>query len=325
MKLFLRSKKVHIFTISVIGILISLVGCSQQASSTPGATPSSAAIQTRTITDDLDRKVEVPAQPQRVLALSRNFMDELYELGIISIGKVEEYNNRAELNALPSVSNQSTPNLEAIYKLKPDLILANSRQHAQMLEGLVASGAAVVFIDPSKVKNDPLTDRILFIAEVTNRQTEAQAYVKRLLDLCRELQGKIAPAGYKTGLFLQSADGAKSAQPTGFFGLMLGRLGIENIVPTGLPGGEKETWVAFSTETILQKNPDIILLKSSSNDKTENETILNSFLQNTAWKGLKAVKNKKVFVIPAKINSGSISNEDAFKTTAKIIYPEGFK
>ncbi len=284
----------------------------------------SSAVATHTITDDLGNAVQVPDNPRRILALTKNMMDELYELGVIPIGKVEEYQNRPELNALPSVSNQATPNLEAIYQLKPDLVLANSRQHAQMQEGLKSSGAAVVFVDPNKLSKNPLTDEIVFLGKISNRNAEAQKYVDRLNALCKELQGKLAPAGYKTGLFMMSGDSISVAQSTGVFGALLSSLGIQNIVPEGLPGSEKSTWVSYDAETIISKDPDLILLKTSSNEEQANQKILNGFVQNIAWKNLKAIKNSKVFIIPSKIAPGNLSTEDILKSTAKIIYAAGF-
>lgn len=315
-----RSKVAAIFM--ALGLLF-LTGCGTQGSA---AVSAGSASSVHNVVDDLGRRVRVPNQPQRVLALSRNCMDDLYELGITVVGKVDEYSNRPELKALPSISRQASPNLEVISQLKPDLILANTRQHAQMLESLQATGAAVVFIDPSKVRKDPLTDEITFVGEITGRQSQAQDYVKHLQATCDQLKAKIAPAGFKTSLFMQGGgEGIKVAQPTGFYGLLLVKLGIENIVPKDLPGSSKDTWVSYDAETILQKNPDLILLKSSSNDPSQLQATLNSFLQNPAWKDLKAVKNKKVFVLPGKIQPGGVSTEDALKMTAKIIDSQAFQ
>lgn len=321
----LRNRVLCLFILSILLILPGCAGNNDSASQTATTITNSNAEDIISITDDLGRNVEVPSKPERVLALTKNMMDELYELGVTPVGKVEEYKNRPDLKALPSVSNQDSPNLEAIYQLKPDLILANTRQHAQILEGLEKSGSAVVFIDPSKMNQDPLTDEVVLLGRILNRPDEAQAYVQRLNELSEDLQARISPAGYKTGLLLMGTESSMTAaQPTGVFGALLSRLGIENIVPKGLPGSGKSTWVAFDAETIIQENPDLIILRSNSKDKNEQENLKQSFIQNLQWSSLKAVQNGNVFILPPGISPGNCSNEDALQSTAKIIYPDGF-
>ncbi|SMP71146.1 ABC transporter substrate-binding protein [Anoxynatronum buryatiense] len=273
----------------------------------------------RTIEDHLGRQVELPDQPERVLALTRNFMEELFELGITPVGKVEEYKNRQEGIDLPSVSNQNNPNLEAIAALAPELIFANTRQHADLLESLEEISGAVVFIDPNKVIDDPLVSRILFMAEVLNRKAEGENYIAQLDAVTAELQAKVAPLGYETGLILEIGDKVTAAQPTGFFGALLHRMNIENIVPLGLPGSGQSTWVDFDAETILAEDPDIVLLRASGNDKDEHKQLLEDFKNNPAWSELSAVKNNQLFILPAQIAPGNISNEEALRRTAKII------
>jgi iron complex transport system substrate-binding protein len=347
-----RSKALTFLLFSLLMLTAGLFGCSQPSNTSAAlptlgstvvssttsalqATPvtvisttassASSTVAARTMKDDLGNQVTVPENPTKVLALTKNMMDEIYLLGVKPVGKVEEYNNEAALVALPSVSNQANPNLEAIYQLKPDLILANSRQHAQMLEGLKNSGAAVFMIDPNKLSDNPLTDEVVFLGKLLNRNAEAQAYVDRLNTLCKSLQTKLAPSGYKTGLFMMSGDAISVAQPTGVYGALLPSLGIKNIVPKGLPGSDKSTWVAFDAETIVKENPDVILIKASSNEDQANQKILTAFKQNLAWKDLNAVKNNNVFIIPARIAPGNMSMESILESTAKIIYPGGAK
>lgn len=287
------------------------------------ATAQAEAGATRVVTDHLDRQVEVPVHPQRILALTRNFMEELFELGVTPVGKVEEYKNRPQGVALPSVSKQSTPNLEVIYQLKPDLIFANTRQHGPMLDSLSASGAAVIFIDPSRVDNDPMLDRIEMMADILNRREAAEAYIERLEAVSRELRDKIASYGYRTGLMLEGAGSTgKAAQPTGFYGALFTRLGIENIIPSGLPGSDQSTWVVFDVETIMATPPDLILLRASTNHSQEHQKLRAEFMGNPLWRELKAVKAGKVFVLPARIGPGNIRNEDALRLTAGIIRGE---
>lgn len=315
----------------IVVLLLCLVisagcGAGMEKSKTGAQASAESTTKKRMINDHLNRSVELPDNPQRVLALTRNFMEELFELGVTPVGKVEEYKNRPEGVALPSVSKQSAPDMEAIYRLKPDLIFANTRQHAAMLEGLEKSGAVVIFIDPNKVDNDPMTDRIKFMAEVLNRGKEAELYMQQLERVSNELKGVLVKSGYKTGLILEgTGEKGTAAQPTGFYGMLLDRLGIANIIPKGLPGSGASTWVQFDIETIVKANPDVIILKASGNDAAEHKALLEKFLGNGVFQDMNAVKQKKVFVLAEKIGPGNIANEEALKAFVKLIYTQGFK
>lgn len=302
-------------------LTVILEGCSSQLYETKNAATTLETKQhTHSIVDHMGRKVEVPEQPQRVLALTRNFMEEILILGIIPVGKVDEYNNRPEGISLPSVSKQATPNVEAILSLHPDVIVANIRQHAQMLENLQSSGAAVIFIDPNQTGADPLAGRIQFLGEILNRQEAAQNYIARLNNVSVELKQKVAEKNYKSGLILDgSGDMTKAAQPSGFYGAMLQRLGIRNIVPAGLPGSNLSTWVTFDRETILKESPDFILIKAVTNNKNSQNDLLERFYDNPAWQDLKAVKERKVFVLPATVDPGKMDNITALQMTARIL------
>ncbi|MEW9122197.1 MAG: ABC transporter substrate-binding protein [Thermotaleaceae bacterium] len=320
MKKLFNKNKFCIFTFLTIFTLTLLLGCAKPVSESSKPEQSDTE---RILVDHLNREVVLPEKPERILALTRAYMEELFELGVTPVGKVEEYTNRPEGVALPSVSNQATPDLEAIHGLNPDLILANTRQHGDLIEQLEETGASVFFVDPNRIDKDPLTDRILLFGEIMNEQEAAESYVEKLDTLSAELQKQVAEQGYQTGLLMQGgSETIQAAQPTGLYGALLSRLGIENIVPTGLPGSDKSTWVVFDIETILQKNPDVILVRAEGSKDKDPSNLLKTYQEDPQWQGLTAVQEGKLFILPAKVNPGSISNEEALKVTVKAICPQ---
>lgn len=279
----------------------------------------------RTIVDDLGREVTLPETMDKVLVLTRGMMDEVYEIGVVVVGKLEEYNNRPELIALPSVGAQASPNIEAIYALQPDIIIGNSRQHTAMEENLESTGAAVIFLNPNLYDSNPLLGRTEFIAGILNRQAEFIAYKNRIETLCAELTAKVAPSGYKTSLVMMGgSESIQVANPGGPFGALLPSLGIANIIGWDLPGSSESTWIPYNAETIIQQDPDVIVLKTSSNKADANQTILDGFLANPIWQPLSAVANGKVFILPGKAAPGNMNISDILQNIAKIIYAEGF-
>ena len=86
------------------------------------------------VKDDLGREVTIPENPQRVLALTSAAMQAVVNSGAMPVGKVEDYRISEKGMALPSVGRADSINIEAVYALKPDLIVASSRFHAALKE-----------------------------------------------------------------------------------------------------------------------------------------------------------------------------------------------
>lgn len=271
-------------------------------------------------TDDLGRLVELPQNPQRVIALTRAFMDVILEIDGNLSAKVDEYQNKSEGRALPSVGSQSSPNIEAMAALRPDLIIANTRLHASLLEAFESTGAAVFYIDPNAYENDPMTDRIIQLGEILHREHQAREYVNRLDELALDLQRQVAALGYRTGIMIfENQRGMTAAQPTGMFGWFLMRLNIQNVVPMGLPGSNQSTWVPYSREDVLLADPDVVILRSRSNDPAALEQTKREFIANPVWSSLKAVRNNAVYVMSPRIDTGVVGNESALRMVAELL------
>lgn len=306
----------------LILLFVYIAGCGFQTPAAVSPLASSAAEKPapRTMVDHLNRTVHLPAKPERVLALTRNFMEEMFALGLAPIGKVDEYVNRPEGKALPNISKQSAPNIEAIINLKPDVIIANTRQHVPMLETLQTTGAAVFFIDPGRSGQDPLTGRIQLLGEILNRSQSAKQYTQQLESASEELKQQVAGQKFLRGIILDGAgDMTKAAQPTGFYGALLQRLGIQNIVSAGLPGANASTWVTFDREAILKASPDVILIKSPGKNKDSQQKLLDAVYGDSAWQETAAVKTRKVFLLPTSVDPGGMDSIEALRTTARIL------
>ena len=270
--------------------------------------------------DHLGRTVIIEGEPQRVIALTRAYIEELFEIGVTPVAKVDEYNNRLEGVSLPSVGRQSNPDLEAIYAMQPDLIIANTRQHSNLLELLEQTGAEVFFVNPNKVDVDPLTDRIIIFGSLFGREDFVRDYMRELDELSESLREALQPYNYKTGLIVQGGtDSIRVAMPTGLYGSLLNRLGIDNIVVAGLAGAGQSTWVNFDLETLLQLDPSVILIRAAGSSERNIAVLLANYTENPQWQSLTAIQSGRIFVLPARVNPGNISNADAIRVTFETL------
>lgn len=311
----------------------------------------------RSVTDDLERVVEVSAQPQRVLALKASMIETLFDLGVTPIGRVDEY-LLAQPGAedLPNVGLENTPNIEAITQLQPDLIFAHARNHAELLDSLMGTGAAVVFIDPSSY-NDQLVGGIALMGEALNRETETTAYLNTVEKTAADLRAKLADSCIKTTLIIQGgSQNIMAAQSFCWWGRLMAYLGVENIVPESVAASSQSGFVPFDIETIIQKDPDAILVLQpgfrsgsgqgsaqgsgsgsgsgtgqgqgsgqtavsgpGSGEGATQAELLAMYQDDPMWQGLTAIKEGRLIIVPIDVSPGKIGIVDALITMAELL------
>ena len=89
------------------------------------------------------RSPQLPARPQRIVVLEYMFAESLAALGITPVGMADPERYRtwvgvdnARFVDMPDVGTRQQPSLEAIARLKPDLIIGVSFRHAALLGAL---------------------------------------------------------------------------------------------------------------------------------------------------------------------------------------------
>lgn len=136
-------------------LVAALDGDPATATAAPATAAPDTTAATRTVTDDLGRSVEVPAQPQRIVALQDlQVLRPLLDLGLEPIAStthpayagafrfVDEY----DVSAIAAVGLLGEPNLEQLVLLKPDLIIGTlSAGTDGQLEQLSAIAPTLVY------------------------------------------------------------------------------------------------------------------------------------------------------------------------------------
>jgi len=141
---------------TLVSLALSVVaaGCASSQSPTSHNSAAPAGASERTITDAEGTKVTVPADPQRIVALSEPTLDGLVALHITPVGAtagrgqstVPEY-LADDLKEVPILGSIAQPNYEAIAAAKPDLILVDGtsiNNNATAIKTLRAIGPTVV-------------------------------------------------------------------------------------------------------------------------------------------------------------------------------------
>ncbi|HUX48456.1 MAG TPA: ABC transporter substrate-binding protein, partial [Dehalococcoidia bacterium] len=151
------------FLVALLSIALALTACSP-TEQTP----------TRYVFDDLGRLVAINGTPQRIISLAPSNTEILFALGLGDkvVGVTDYCNYPPEAQEKEKVMGYSTPNIEKIIALNPDLILAGYGNPINVVYTLEGLGLPVFGIKTTDL--DDLLDDIRRIGEITDKAIEAQ-------------------------------------------------------------------------------------------------------------------------------------------------------
>ncbi len=145
------------------------------------------------ITDQLGRTVELKtATPQRIVSLAPSHTETIYALGLADrLVAVTDYcNYPPEVSEKPSIGGFSTPNIEEVVAMDPDLVLATNIHESEVIGQLEDKGLTVVAVNPTTI--DEVIESITLIGKVTGAVDAAASLVK-------DMEKRIKAVTDKTG------------------------------------------------------------------------------------------------------------------------------
>lgn len=281
-----------------IALTLALVlsACGSKNDSSGGSEPTASPAATGTITYQAESgPVEVPANPQRIVALAR--APHVLSLGL-PLGGVDEWTGKNPLftDKLAGVEIVSEENLEKIVELDPDLIIAGT--HNKNLDKMAEIAPTVAY---TWGKLDYLQQQVE-IGKLLNKEAEAQAWVDDFKTRAAEAGEQIkAKIGEDSTVSVYEYDakniyvfGNNWARGTEVLYQAMGLKMPENVTKDVLGPG----YYALSSEKLGDYAGDYIVLsqtKGMSNPVFETET----------WKGIPAVKAGRVITIDTEASTYS--------------------
>jgi iron complex transport system substrate-binding protein len=211
-----------------------------------------AAAQPLLLRDDRGTEYRFEAPPRRIVTLLPSLTETAWVLGVgPRLVGVDRFSNwPAEIAALPRLGGLDDAQIEALARLKPDLVLASTS--ARALDKLEALGFRVLRL-----------------------KSESHADVRRTLDLVARLLGtpeagermwaqldaqiaaaaaRVPPALRGQRVYFEIGGGPYAAGTTSFIGETLARLGMANIVPPELGPFPK-----LNPEFVVRARPELIM------------------------------------------------------------------
>lgn len=317
--LFSRKKSWNLLSAGILAAV--LVGCSEDEATEPVEQPSTEQASeetevqqasTRTITDALGNEIEIPANPERIIATYLE--DNLVALGITPVAQWS-VNDGASVQGYLQGALKDVPTIphdlpfEAVQSFNPDLIIMDS---ASMVEGdkySQYSKLAPTYVIGEAVNND-WRDELTRVGEVFGKEDVAKQalsdYDTKASAAKEELKAKVgetsvAAVWLVSGSFFIVSDNLSSGA------VMYGDLGLQvPEVVKEISASATGNWSAISLEKLVELDADHLFVINS--DSPENPAVLSDAL----WNAVPAVKAGNVYNFSADTSwlyTGAIAHE----------------
>ena len=145
--------------------------------------------------DDLGFKLDLPAQPQRIVSLVPSWTETLFAFGAgPAVAGVTRFcvEPADAVAALPKIGGTKNPDLKAILEIAPDLVIANAEENRREdIEKLRAGGVPVFTTYPRTVA--AAVEAILKLGNVVGRPAEAGAITREIVKAVSEIETGLGP------------------------------------------------------------------------------------------------------------------------------------
>lgn len=258
------------------------------------------------VTDIIGREVSVPKDVNTIVSLTPSNTEIIYALGLGDklVGRDDYSTYPQQANSVPVMGDYNGPNVEAVIAAEADVVLAGNHLQQETIDSLQNAGCTVVCSEATTYEE--IYKSIELIAAVCGAKPE---------ELVSDIKARISSVK-------PDDEGTK---PTVYYVMSYGEFGnwtggngsfINSAIE--LAGGECVTkdvdvqWVEYSLETLVEKDPDIILLSSLYT--------VEQLSAAAGYSDLTAVKEGRVFVIDIEtVERPGPRIADAVEAIAKII------
>ncbi len=237
------------------------------------------------------------------LEVVRTLQAENLVIGVFSeIAREPEF--WGDLVSLPKVGGWRTPNLEAIAKLEPDLVIAYSRNPGREFDRrMVALGIQVLRLDFYRIET--LEQEVQTLGRILDRQSQAARFCDWHSRHLGMIQENLARIGKRPSVYIESYTDYHAAGPGSGGDEMCGLAGGRNIAAAfAIP------YPQVPPEWVLSQNPGVIIkaavngngyaLKEPSPFNRRRDAIL----LRPAWRYITAVATGNVHVMDSAIWTG---------------------
>lgn len=312
--MYLKSVKGKWNTVVLLAVMLvtallfaSLAGC--------GSSGTSGGSGKITLTDDAGNKLVLDKPADRIVSLAPGNTEIVYAVGaqdkLVGVTTYCDYPPAAKKK--PRIGDFSTPNVEKIASVNPQVVLVTGGIQKGMVESLNKLGIKVFVIDPKSFEG--LFKDMEAVGVMAGIKDVAASKVEAMRKQVSQVEAKAKDLP-KTNVFFEIYKQPLMTAGTGtMIDLMIKTAGGKNL---GAAAGPQ--FPEFSEEQLLKDNPDVyVAVKGSQSDPAD-------ISQRPGYSALKAVKDGRVYVVEDNpfVRSGPRLVQ-GLQQLAQILHPEVFK
>ena len=300
---------------AVAALTLFLTGCQQQDASQTVEQPTSTEY---TVTDDRGEEITLPDVPETIVSLQPSNTEILFDLGVGDkiIGATEYDTYPAEAADIERISDSMTINAERIIEMNPDVVIAYTIGDDLQIAPLEEAGIPVFVIATASTFEDVYGD-IEQIATVVGEEERGDELVEEIKAQIDGVKEKVASLETKKRTYFEISPSPDiwSAGEGSFQQEVLKAAGIDNVF------GDQAGWFNVSSESVIEKNPEVILTTVNYVDDPIGE-----IKSRPAFDTIIAVQEGAIFQVDSDIMSRPATRiGEAVELTAKTVYPELFE
>lgn len=256
--------------------------------------------------------------PERIVSLAPSITESLYQLGVeknlIAVTCYCNYPPQAKAKEI--IGTLTNPNIEKIYSLSPDLVLAiEGTNRPQAIDKMKDLGLRVEVLKQSKNFSD-LLDNFCVLAELVGKSKQGEEIVAGVEAKVAEISSKVKDSPSLSVFWEVGVKPLITIGTESFANEFINYSGAHNIfADVGV------IYPRISRDEVIKKNPDVIILVVGMGDVTVKERkYWDKFSR------LKAVKLDRIYVIEADkvCRPTPLSFLIGLEEISRFIHPEVF-
>ena len=271
-----------------------------------------------TVIDQLGRSVNLPSNPQRIIALAPNITEIMFALGLehrlVGATRFSDYPTAAQ--NLPKVGSYVYLDLEKIVGLKPDLCIAIKDGNPKaVVDRLEALNIPVYAVDPRNLES--VIETVSEMGKLLGAQETAERLKANLQSRIERVEHLLSQTGHRPRVFFQiGISPIVSVGTNTFIHGLIELAGGRNLAEGSM------AYPRFSREQVMAFSPDVMIISSMARidafDRVKAEW--------SQWQDIPAVRDQRIFLVDSnRFDRPTPRLVDALEILVRLIHPELFE
>ena len=239
-----------------------------------------------TVIDDRQISVELHQPPQRIITLLPSLAETVCELGACNrlVGTDNYADWPASVRTLPKLGGLYDASVEAIVRLKPDVVLAG--KSTRIIGRLESLGIKVVALEPQSLADvEHSMHTIAQVLQLPQPDAAAQRLWQQAMQAIDQAAKHIPVAAQGASFYFEASTGGYAAGEASFIGGVMQRLGLRNTVSAAMGA-----FPQINPEFVVRASPQWLFLA---------EPTAVALHKRPGWSGMAAVKAGRVCAFSA--------------------------